>query len=250
MVILFRGEEKIKTGEYFFDKPENTLKIARRLIKGEFDLAPIKVTIHEGLNIYEIAEILDNRFPKFSKEQFIALTKDKEGYLFPDTYFFTPNTQAPNIINVMEKNFQVKIDEMKEEIESSNRPLRDIIKMASIIETEARTSESRKIISGILWKRIEIGMPLQVDVTFKYINGKNSFNLTNDDLKIDSPYNTYVYTGLPPTPIANPGLDSILAAINPTETDYLFFLADKTGETHYASTFDEHIDNKKTFLIN
>ena len=101
-------------------------------------------------------------------------------------------------------------------------------------------SETRQIISDILWKRIETGMPLQVDVSFKYVNGKTTAQLTHADLAIDSPYNSYRYEGLPPTPIANPGLDSILAAITPKDTKYLFFLSDAHGTMHYAATFEEH----------
>jgi UPF0755 protein len=121
--------------------------------------------------------------------------------------------------------------------------------MASIIEKEARTMEARQIIAGILWKRISIGMPLQVDVSFKYINGKVTEDLTLADLKIDSPYNSYLYKGLPPTPIANPGLDSIKATIKPIKTDYLYFLSDKNGGMHYAKDYAEHLHNKELYLI-
>jgi len=120
--------------------------------------------------------------------------------------------------------------------------------MASIIEAEARTTESRRIISGILWKRISLGMPLQVDSTFVYINGKNTYELTSDDLKIDSPYNTYVYKGLPPTPIGNPGLDAILAALYPKTSKYLYFLSSKSGDMYYATTFEQHKRNKELYL--
>ena len=120
--------------------------------------------------------------------------------------------------------------------------------MASIIEKEARTMETRQIIAGILWKRLELGMPLQVDVSFKYINGKTTKNLTLADLKIDSPYNSYLYKGLPPTPISNPGLDAIKAAISPTKTDYLYFLSDRKGLMHYAKTYQQHLQNKELYL--
>jgi len=120
--------------------------------------------------------------------------------------------------------------------------------MASILEKEARRSETRKAISGVLWNRIEIGMPLQVDAVFPYINGKNTFQLTYDDLEIDSPYNTYKYPGLPIGPIANPGLSSIQAAITPTESENLFYLSDYDGNTYFSQTFDQHKRYKAQYL--
>ena len=120
--------------------------------------------------------------------------------------------------------------------------------MASFIEREARTEETRKIISGILWERISLNMPLQVDVSFKYINGKTTLDLTPADLKIDSPYNSYLYTGLPPTPICNPGLDSILASLRPTKSSFLYFLSDNEGNMHYAENYKKHLQNKEIYL--
>lgn len=120
--------------------------------------------------------------------------------------------------------------------------------MASLLEEEARTTETRKMVSGILWKRLSAGMPLQVDAVFPYIIGKNTFEITLKDLEFDSPYNTYKYKGLPPGPISNPGKDSILAAIYPTKSDYWFYLSDKNGLMHYAITFDEHKINKAKYL--
>jgi UPF0755 protein len=128
------------------------------------------------------------------------------------------------------------------------KPEGDIIKMASIVEEEGRTMETREIIAGILWKRISIKMPLQVDSSFKYINGKTTATLTTEDLKIDSPYNSYTNRGLPPTPISNPGLAAIRATINPIKTPYLYFLSDKNGNMHYAITFEEHVENKLKYL--
>lgn len=120
--------------------------------------------------------------------------------------------------------------------------------MASILEGEARGREEMEIIAGILWRRIEIGMPLQVDTTFLYVNGKNTFTLTQADLKIDSPYNTYLYRGLPPTPISNPGLTAIRAALNPQPTPYLYFLTGRDGLMYYSRTHDEHVQKKTRYL--
>jgi UPF0755 protein len=120
--------------------------------------------------------------------------------------------------------------------------------MASILEEEANNTEDRRIISGILWKRIEKGMALQVDAPFYYLFGKGSSQLTLSDLATTSPYNTYVNKGLPSAPISNPGLDAIKAAINPKSTPYYFYLADRKGITHYATDHDGHVANRNNYL--
>lgn len=120
--------------------------------------------------------------------------------------------------------------------------------MASILEEEAQVEDARRIVSGILWSRLEQDIALQVDAAFLYIDeleGRDTYSLTVDDLKIDSPYNTYTNVGFPPTPITNPGLESIYAAANPFYSDYLFYLSDTQGNMYYAKTFEEHIENRQ-----
>lgn len=124
----------------------------------------------------------------------------------------------------------------------------EIIIMASLLEKEAKTEQDRKIISGILWKRLDVGMPLQVDASLNYINGKTSAEMTQKDLNQDSPYNTYKYKGLPLTPICNPGLDAISVALNPISSPYWYYLSDKNGIIHFAKTFEEHKENKFKYL--
>ena len=148
---------------------------------------------------------------------------------------------------MMEDNFEAKINSLSA-FATTTRSKEDIIIMASILENETRTPEDRRIVSGILWKRLKLGMPLQVDASFVYVNGKNTYELTANDLKIDSPYNTYKYQGLPPGPIGNPGLDSILAALNPTTTKYLYFLSSLDGKMYYAQTFEQHKKNRELYL--
>ena len=148
----------------------------------------------------------------------------------------------------MEDTFTKRLESIKVIVLAFNRPLSDIIKMASILEGEARTTETRRTIAGILWRRISLGMPLQVDASFKYINGKGTFELTPRDLAIDSPYNSYTHKGLPPTPISNPGIDAIASAVTPIKTNYIYFLSDKEGNMHYAVTYAEHLANKAKYL--
>ncbi len=248
LVRIMGGERSFSAGDYFFSHPYGIPKIAYMVTVGDFGLKPLKVRLQEGVSRVDMATKLAKRFRNFNSEKFLNLTKNKEGYLFPDTYYFLPNISEKKIADSLEKTFYKKIKIYQKDIENSGRSLKDIITMASLIEKEAYTSKSRRIISGILWERIKIGMPLQVDVTFDYINGKNTFELTQKDLDIDSLYNTYKYTGLPPGPIGSPSLDSIEAAIFPTKTDYLYFLADKKGNVHYSVTFKEHRGKKFLYL--
>ncbi len=247
-LVLFGGPKGLVAGDYVLNQNQAIFALAYRFSNGDYRLTPIKVTVPEGLNVKETAKLISQKFPEIDPTSFVILAQPDEGYLFPDTYFFLPNISAEEIINIMKDNFQSQITGLQIAIALFNRPLSDIIKMASIIEEEARTKESREIISGILWKRLDENMLLQVDSSFKYINGKNTSNLTLADLKIDSPYNSYLYKGLPPTPITNPGLDSIKATISPTETNYYYFLSDKQGNMYYAKTYNEHLHNKELYL--
>ena len=243
----FGKSKKIKYGKYLFNEPISVFALASRLTKGEFGFKPVKVVIPEGLTVKEIAELFlavkppsggltAKSFENFNKQEFLEKTKDMEGYLFPDTYLFLPSAETKQVIETMRDNFKKKVGDVE----------KDIIIMASLIEKEVPDSNDRKVVSGILWKRLKLGMALQVDAVFPYITGKREVLL--DDLKIDSPYNTYLYKGLPPGPIANPGLDAIEAARNPEETPYLYYLSGKDGKTHFAKTFVEHLKNKERYL--
>jgi UPF0755 protein len=174
--------------------------------------------------------------------------KPKEGYLFPETYFFAPMATADIILSRMSDTFKAKIKPYEEEIKASVRSSEDIVKMASILEAEVQTDADRKMVADLLWRRLDAGMALQVDSSIGYILSKTSAQLTVADLRTDNPYNTYVYKGLPPTPISNPGIESIEAALRPTHNDYLFYLSDKNGITHFAKTYAEHLANKKKYI--
>lgn len=246
-VFLLGGEKKLKAGDYLLDRREGPTDLAYRITRGEFHLETVKVTIPEGWSIYEIADYLKLNLVDFDKVRFINIAKDKEGYLFPDTYFVSPTVKPDQIVSMMSDNFENKLKEVGS-LATSTHNLKEIITISSILEEEGITTESRRIIAGILWKRLSLGIPLQVDSTFLYINGKNTYELTLDDLKIDSPYNTYKYKGLPPGPISNPGLDSISSALNPIETKYLYFLSSKSGKMYYSETFEDHKKNKELYL--
>jgi UPF0755 protein len=250
-ITLFGGQNRVIAGDYYFPKAKNIFSVAWMLHKGEFGLIPFRVTIPEGLSSMEIAEMLEKELPAFDSSDFLSEVDsgDFEGYLFPDTYFFMPNTKASDVILTMRENFARQVSTYEADIAKFEKPLHEVVIMASIIEDEANKSlADKRIISGILWKRIRMEMPMQVDAPFKYYNGKHSYTLTNEDLKEDHPYNTYINKGLPPTAISNPGIDSIRAAITPTPTDYLYFMSDKSGNLYYASDFEGHQVNRERYL--
>ncbi len=239
---------KVFAGDYRFKDKENVFTLARRFTRGEFGINPTRVTILEGSSSREIATLLDKKLPVFEKDAFIALAEKQEGHLFPDTYFIKPSDDEGDIIKLMTDNFEKQLSKIKLDVLASNRSFDDILTMASIIELETRTPESRRMVSGILWNRIKKDMKLQVDAVFPYIMNKYSLQLTMKDLQTDSPYNTYKYKGLPPGPVGNPGLDSIKAALNPTKTSYLYYLSDKQGKMHYAETYKGHMANRRKYL--
>lgn len=247
LMIIKGKDDNLVSGEYLFHNPESIFTIAGRLSQGEYGIDSVTVTFPEGITLDQMSQILDKNFPNFNKQRFEIETSLYEGYLFPDTYIFPENADTELIINTLRANFDDKIKEVSSLIKESGRSLEQVIIMASIVEKEA-TAESREEVANILWKRMEIGMPLQVDATFVYERGKGTFDLTSSDLKTDSPYNTYTNAGLPPTAISNPGLESIKAAAQIQDTENLFFLTGADGEMYYAETHDDHVLNKQKYL--
>jgi UPF0755 protein len=250
-IVILGGQKRVIAGDYYFPDATSLFKVAKMIHKGEFGLIALKITIPEGSSSFEMAEILKKELPAFNTKDFIdEVSKNNyEGYLFPDTYFLTPNVRASDAILMMRENFARQTQEYQGDILKSKKTLNDIVIMASIIEKEANGSlESKRIVSGILWKRLALKMPLQVDAPFVYYKGKNSYTLTKDDLTEDHEYNTYTNKGLPPTAISNPGIDSIRAAIAPTQTEYLYFLSDRKGHLYYAKNFEDHKRNRELYL--
>jgi UPF0755 protein len=226
-VIAYGGERHLVSSDYLLESKLSVFEIARRMSKGESRLAPVKVVIPEGFDNLMIADAYDARLNSFDKAKF--LENSKEGYLFPDTYFFFTRSDESDVLKLMSENFERKVSSLRSEIAQFGKSEKDIITMASIIEREAqgnKSEEERQIISGILWKRMSIGMPLQVDAAPE----------------------TYKSKGLPEGPICNPGLASIKAAFQPISSPYLYYLHDKDGNIHYAKNFEEHKLNKFKYL--
>lgn len=239
-------DKKIKPNEYTFLKAQNVFLVASQIGQDASQAKGIKVIIPEGSTVLEIKRIISSSFPKLTDIDIILNTQ--EGYLFPDTYFFSINSTTFSILEKLRDTHTRKTLLLKQEAQRQNKKWEDIVIMASLLEKEGKTKDERKVISGILWKRLSIGMPLQVDATFLYTIQKGSKNLSLSDLQTDSPYNTYTRTGLPIGPINNPGLETLEAALYPEASPYLFYLHDSSGFIHYGKNFDEHKINKAKYL--
>ena len=247
-VEFFGDEKKVKSGHYLLNNPENAISLAFRFARGKFGVPAVSVRIPEGFSSHEIIKLFDGRFFNLDRKEFVRLAAENEGYLFPDTYFFYPTMAADEIVEIMRENFNEKTKSLTADILRSEHSQKETIIMASIIEREALKEKDKFLVSGVLWNRIKIGMPLQVDAPFAYISDKSTYELTRADLAGNSPYNTYKNRGLPPTPIGNPGLVAIRAAIEPTESSYLYYLSDRSGNVYYAKTFEEHKLNRIKYL--
>lgn len=277
--ILLRGDQKnLKAGSYLLSKSMNIPKMVNKFVSG--DIIKNKITIIEGWNLRDIGWHFENKemfqaeelfelagfplidyskakdlpFPQDFSEEFDFLA-DKpeniglEGYLFPDTYEFSSEADIEEIVKIMLNNFNKKLTlDLKEEIAFQKKSIFEIITMASLLEKEVRTFEDKKIVSGVLWNRLGVGVPLQVDATVSYITGKRSVKVSKEETQIDSYYNTYKYRGLPLGPIASPGLESIKAAIYPKDSDYFYYLSTPEGETIFSRTLEEHNIAKAKYL--
>ena len=248
----YNVQKKLKSGIYEFSGRTPLKKVIEKLVKGE--IALVKITIPEGSNIYDIRKILEKTNLVNDKNEFIEYAKKNnfEGFLFPDTYYFPYNISIEGICLKMWKNFKNVFEQIyDEEINEKNwNEVKKIVTIASIVEKEASLSSERKIIAGIIYKRLKKNIPIGSCATVEYALGYRKKRLSKEDLKIKSPYNTYLYKGLPPTPICNPGKDSLIAALNPVSTDYMFFLSKGDGTNYFSKTYAEHLQAIKTYLSN
>ncbi|MBI5765802.1 endolytic transglycosylase MltG [Candidatus Falkowbacteria bacterium] len=264
-VFLIGSKSKLLAGEHKLNTNMNIINIIKSLATNEDKAKEKKITIIEGWGAKEIADYLEKQQLVKSEEFLNAMKIDKwrsgydflsgvkakavEGFLFPDTYRVFIKASADDIIKKMLDNFDKKLTaQMREDIIAQKRNIFEVITLASIIEREGMSENDKKMIADVFWKRVDAGMGLESDATINYITGKNKTRPSIDDIKTDSPYNTYKYRGLPPGPISNPGLVSIKAAIYPKKNDYLFFLTDKDGQAIFAKTYEKHQENIKKYL--
>ena len=247
---FFYDTTKLKASTYVFEEPISTFAVADRLIKGEFGNDLVKITLIEGQRARAVADKAAEILPAFNKPRFIVEAEKHEGKLYPDTYKVPKTFTDVELLDLMRQTFEEKVARpYRSEIAKHKLNLDEIVILASILEREANSEESMKMVSGILQNRLAIGMPLQADASLEYVLDKELAALTAEDLKeVDSPYNTYLYPGLPPTAIGNPGQTAILAVLRPTESDYLYYLTDREGNFHYAKTYAEHLKNINRYL--
>lgn len=259
------NSSKLKSGKYLFNQAYSNEEIIKDLSQGKIYNEGIKITIPEGSTSMEIIDLLTkNKLgdektytklvnnPKEFYDKFEFL-KDKEitsleGFLYPSTYYFKEDESEKEILSHMIEVFNSKYSEtLRKKQKEEKKSLYDVIKLASIVEKEAVLDEDRPIIANVFYNRIDIGMPLQSDATIQYIFKERKKSITYDDLKIKSPYNSYINKGLPPTPIANPGIKSIEAILYPANTEYLYFVATIDGGNNYSKTYEEHVKNVEQY---
>ncbi len=251
------GDPSLKAGEYRFDEPLSTPQVLEKLIQGRVLTYP--VTVIEGWTIDEVAEVLADKGlgdvealrREMDRSDLIAdldtAATDLEGYLYPDTYHFARGTSPPEIVATMLRTFRQRFAEVEPLLRGpKRRTVREIVTLASIVEKEAQVASERPRIAGVYANRLRIGMGLYADPTVIYAfkrMGDWDGNLRKSDLKIDSPYNTYVYPGLPPGPICSPGVASLMAAANPAESKELYFVSRNDGTHVFAESLREHNRN-------
>ncbi len=229
-------------------------EVLEKLVSGE--LATTRVTIPEGFTIKQIAARLDKRMVTHGKEftemaltdagqfEIDSPTGSLEGYLFPDTYLLYLKQPPEKVIRRMLQALKNQvIVPFEDEISRQKHSLHEVLTIASLVEREARLEKDRARISSVIYNRLRVGMPLQVDATVLYGEGKHKARVLYSDLKYDSAYNTYRHKGLPPGPIANPGLASIEAAVRPARTNYFYYVAKPDGSHLFATTYAEHLAN-------
>ncbi len=206
-------------------------------------VTPVKtVTIKEGLTAVEVSKLLREEGIFVGGEE---LPQELDGYLFPDTYEFYFPSSLGFVVKKISDNFNKKVIPNIPEMYR----IKEVITVASMIEEETNNSRDRRIVAGIIWNRLKSKMFLQVDASVCYVKEPPCFPITKSDLDIDSPYNTYLYKGLPPGPISNPGLDAIRASVNPENSKYWYYLADpKTQTTIFSTTLEEHNQNIVKYL--
>ena len=243
--------QKIQAGSFTLSPEMTPFEVAQTLTEGTED---VWITLLEGWRAEEMAEYLAGveSLGAFDEAAFLEAAQAYPGMLYPDTYLVPKGIEAEAVANLLVNTFESRMtSQLSEEIAASSRDFDEVLVMASIVQREARDFEQMRHVAGILWKRIEIGMPLQVDATLQYVKGtpKNWWAVPlAADKQLVSPFNTYLNAGLPPAPISNPGLDAIKATLTPLETDELFYIHAPNGAMYYASTLEGHNANINRYL--
>ncbi len=256
---LRHADGDVKAGEYRFPAHQTSDDILNRLVRGE--QFAVWVTIPEGYTAHEIAQALASRAlgdtstyeRLFLRSGGITVagssTKNLEGYLFPSTYLLPTDESPRQIARVLVEQFRRELPrDAAARARALHRTVPEVVTIASLIEREGKADDERPTIASVIYNRLRLGMPLEVDASIEYTFAEHHDVITNRDLASDSPYNTYRHTGLPPTPIANPGKPSLDAAFNPAHDDYLYYVAKGDGHHAFAKTLQEHNANVSRYL--
>jgi UPF0755 protein len=257
---LVQAGDKLQAGDYEIPRNLNMIQMVEFLTTGKVTVN--KVTFPEGWTLVKMGERLEaNNI--VTKNDFLTAAKknydydfldgkpanvDLEGFLYPDTYIFGKNDTADEVVQKMLTNFDKKLtSDIKEKADKSDLSLYEVITLASIVEREVAKPDDRKLVASVFLNRLEIGMALESCATIQYITGENKKQFTYAETRVVSPYNTYINKDLPPGPIGNPSIDSILAVLEPEESSYLYFLS-ADGVTYFSRTLDEHETKKAKYL--
>lgn len=272
----FNNESNFQAGSYGLSKSMTLDELIESLKTGKVYRTPIfTMTIPEGLTLDQIAKVVEKRagisekqfldyvnsdetiadlmgrYPNILTEELLAedVRYPLEGYLFPATYpFFEEKPSVETVVTTMLDATSTNITPYMAYLEANEKSVHWLLTFASLLEREATAKTDRETIASVFYNRIQEGMPLQTDPTVLYALGEHKDRVLYSDLEVQDPYNTYVHTGLPPGPIANAGKSSIEAVVDPSSTDYLYFLADKEGTNHFAKTYEEHLQNRDKYL--
>ena len=253
----------LQAGEFRFDRPMTPTEVIDKIARGE--VYNRRITFPEGLNIQEMARIYEQQgfgkaaaFTEAARDPAAIrgldpAATDLEGYLFPETYAVPRDTTAVKLVGLMVERFkQLFTDEMQKAAQSLELTPREAVTLAALVEKETAQPSERPIVAAVYLNRLKIGMPMQADPTVIYAlqrAGRYNGNIRRDDLSFDSPYNTYRYPGLPPGPIASPGLAALQAAVSPAKVDYLYFVSRNDGSHVFARTLVEHNENVRQYQV-
>ena len=251
LVLLTFSGRQLHYGEYAFPTPPSAFETWRRLVRG--DVIKYEVTVPPGANLYDVAELLEKK--KLAKAEAFLTTatspavlrrleipgESAEGYLFPDSYIFVKPVTPEEILEFMVRQFRRKVPpDAENRAKEAGLTLHQVVTIASIIEKETGVEEEKPIVSAVIRRRLDLDMPLQMDPTVIYGVKRFDGTVTRKDLRTAGPYNTYLNRGLPPGPIANPGLAALDAALNPSKAEYLYFVSKNDGSHTFSRTLPEH----------
>ena len=272
----FKNESDFQAGDYSLTKSMTLDEIIKSLKNGKVYRKPVfTMTVPEGLTLEQIGAVVEKKTSYTADEFFTLVTNNDfvdrmiikypnllteeikgpnvryalEGYLFPATYpFYEEKPSLEEIVETMLSNTDKTMSTYTEILQSEDKSVHWLLTFASLLEEEATARTDRALIASVFYNRLQAKMPLQTDPTVLYALGSHKERVLFEDLEVDNPYNTYKIQGLPPGPIANAGKSSIEAVLDPSKTNYLYFLADKTGENHFSKTYEEHLKNVDKYL--